>query len=225
MKWILSSLVWVMALILAGCSNHPPSAAQFMNIKEGTNFGVGASGRVGSVYDSSYVYDVNDNASKSLEEGYWNLELSLYNQISYFVMGFDLENYTPRLVLGARTNYWGALFWVGFVYAAFEQDKPQRKTYPLGFMLVEQLSISENLKVGISEHISRNTYQITDNPGCCSVNDVYGDVYGEFGAGAYVAYGPLSAEFRYGREIGASNNRFYFQLNYAFFLKGWNYSK
>lgn len=206
------------ALISVGCSNHPPSASQFMNIKEGTNFGVAVSGRVGNVYDSSYVYDVSDKASISLEEGHWNLELSLYNQISYFVLGFDVENYTPRLALGARTNYWGALFWVGFVYAAFEQDKPQRKMYPLGFMLVEQLPISENLKIGISEHISRNTYQVVDDPGCCSVNDVYGDVYSEIGAGAYITYGPLSAEFRYGKELGAPRNRFYFILNY-----GWNF--
>lgn len=92
-------------------------------------------------------------------------------------------------------------------------------------MVIEQYPVSENFKVGLSEHVSQNSYKVIDDPGCCSFNYLRAETYPEFGVGAYIAYKGLSAEFRYGREIGESNNRFYLQFNYAFFLNEWNYKK
>lgn len=52
----------VCALLLAGCSSHPPSAAQFMNMKN-KSFGFGSGGtlRTGNLYDGKCNnYDHND---------------------------------------------------------------------------------------------------------------------------------------------------------------------
>lgn len=196
-------------LVLAGCSHHPPSAAQFMNAKVGANVGLGLAARIGDIYDSSYVYSQSDKASISLEEGYWNLETTLYFGLPYFTFGFEAEDYTLRSVLGVRTDYWGAVYWIGFPF----RDSHEAR-FPQGFMLVQQLPISEAFRIGLSEHISRNSYRVIDDPGCCTFNDVYGDAYNEVGAGAYIVYSSFSAEFRYGNEMNSSNNRFYFVLNY-----------
>ena len=200
-------------LMYAGCSNHPPSAAQFMNAKMGTNVGLGLTARVGDVYDSSYVYDRQDKASISLEEGNWNLESTLYFGFPYFAFGIEAEDYTLRLVLGARTDYLGVVYWVAL---PFRDDNEVR--YAQGFMLIEQYPVSENFKIGVSEHLSKNSYRVIDDPGCCTFNDVYGNVYNEVGVGVYVVYNSLSAEFRYGKELDSSNKRFYFMVNYK-----WNF--
>jgi|GEM_PF-5586822 len=49
-------------------------------------------------------------------------------------------------------------------------------------MLVEQYPVSENFRLGLSEHFSMNSYRVIDDPGCCSISDVYADYYKEFGA-------------------------------------------
>ena len=140
-------------------------------------------------------------------------------------MALDLEDYTYRTILGGRSRYFGVQGWYGFAADDRGDRVASRMRHMGGVMLVEQYPVSENFKVGISEHISRNSYMVIDDPGCCTFNTLYPEIYTEFGVGTYVAYKGLSAEFRYGREIGAPNNRFYFQLSYAFFLKEWNYSK
>ena len=211
----------VCALLLAGCSNHPPSAAQFMNVRNGINFVAGGAVRVGDL-DNRKIPG-RDDESVSYEEGYWNTNLALSFATPYGVVALDLEDYTYRTILGGRSRYFGVQGWYGI--AIDERRDGASMHHVGGVMLVEQYPVSENFKVGISEHVSRNSYMVVDDPGCCSINTLYPEVYSEFGAGAYVVYKGFSAEFRYGREIGASNNRFYFQLNYAFFLEEWNYSK
>ncbi|WP_173383979.1 membrane lipoprotein lipid attachment site-containing protein [Fibrobacter succinogenes] len=55
-------LLAVAMLLYAGCSNHPPSAAQFMNMKN-KSFGFGSGGtlRTGNLYDGKCNnYDHND---------------------------------------------------------------------------------------------------------------------------------------------------------------------
>ena len=81
-------------------------------------------------------------------------------------------------------------------------------------MLIEEFPIYDNLRVGASEHISRNAYTVDENCGGLGIPSTY--EYGEFGVGAYLTYEGFSVEFRYGREIGEPRNRFYFMINYAF---------
>ncbi|MBR2058697.1 hypothetical protein [Fibrobacter sp.] len=222
-RGILWIVLTVCALLLAGCSSHPPSAAQFMNARNGINFVAGGAVRVGDL-DNRKIPG-RDDESVSYEEGYWNTDLALSFAFPYAVVALDLEDYTYRTIMGGRSQYFGVQGWYGFAADDRGDDVSSRMRHMGGVMFVEQYPVSENFKVGISEHISRNSYRVIDDPGCCTFNKLYPEVYSEFGAGAYVVYKGFSAEFRYGREIGAPNNRFYFQLNYAFFLKEWNYSK
>ena len=210
-------------LFLAGCSNHPPSAAQFMNVKDGVNLVVGGAARFGDVDDRTIPGQ--DDESTSYEEGYWNTDLALSFAFPYAVIALDFEDYTYRTIMGWRSQYFGIQGWYGFVLSEEYDDHRSKVKHTGGVMLVEQYPVSEYFKVGLGEHVSRNSYMVIEDPGCCTFNSLRAETYPEFGASIYIAYKGLSAEFRYGREIGESNNRFYFQFNYAFFLKEWNYKK
>lgn len=223
MNWLACLFVLLVVAVLAGCSNHPPSAAQFMNARNGINFVVGGAVRTGNL-DNRKIPG-RDDESVSYEEGYWNTDLTLSFVVPYAVVALNLEDYTYRTIMGGRSQYFGAQGWYGFAIDERRDGTSSRMRHVGGVMLVEQYPVSENFKVGISEHVSRNSYMVIDDPGCCTFNTLYPEIYPEFGVGAYVVYKGFSAEFRYGREIGAPNNRFYFQLSYAFFLKEWNNSK
>jgi hypothetical protein len=194
-----------------------------MNAKDGVNFIVGGAARIGD-FDNRKIPG-RDDESVSYEEGYWNTDLALSFAFPYALIAIDFEDYTYRTIMGGRSQYFGVQGWYGFASDDRGDGVSSRMRHMGGVMLIEQYPISENFKVGISEHVSRNSYMVIDDPGCCTFNTLYPEIYTEFGVGTYVAYKGLSAEFRYGREIGAPNNRFYFQLSYAFFLKEWNYSK
>ena len=216
-------LLAAVMLVLAGCSNHPPSAAQFMNAKDGINLITGGSARFGDVDNRKIPGE--DDESTSYEEGYWNTDFALSFAFPYAVIAIDFEDYTYRTIMGGRSQYFGIQGWYGFVQSEENREHGSKVKHTGGVMVIEQYPVSENFKVGLSEHVSQNSYKVIDDPGCCSFNYLRAETYPEFGVGAYIAYKGLSAEFRYGREIGESNNRFYFQFNYAFFLKGWSYKK
>ncbi len=221
--WVKYILLAVAMLVLAGCSNHPPSAAQFMNVKEGINLVVGGAARFGGV--DNRTIPGQDDESTSYEEGYWNTDFALSFAFPYAVIAIDFEDYTYRTIMGGRSQYFGIQGWYGFVQSEENREHGSKVKHTGGVMVIEQYPVSENFKVGLSEHVSQNSYKVIDDPGCCSFNYLRAETYPEFGVGAYIAYKGLSAEFRYGREIGESNNRFYLQFNYAFFLNEWNYKK
>ncbi len=208
-------------LLLVGCSNHPPSAAQFMNVKKnGMDFVVGGAVRIGDVDNREVPYGPQNRDSNneyySYEEGNWNLDIAWLGTISYVVLGLGLEDYTYRMFLGPRFQYFGVQGWGGLSPSESKSDKGISKVVG-GVMLIEQIPISENFKVGFSEHVSRNSYRVINHTECCSMNEIYAEQYNEFGVGTYLAYKGFSFEFRYGREIGEPRNRFYFMTHYAFF--------
>ena len=48
----------LMALVMTGCSSHPPSAAQFMNVKKnGNSFSLGGTIWTGYVHSGTYRYE------------------------------------------------------------------------------------------------------------------------------------------------------------------------
>ena len=222
MVWKYYSVVLIaLALLFAGCSNHPPSAAQFMNVKKnGMDFVVGGAVRIGDVDNREVPYGPKNNVAHdqyySYEEGNWNLDIAWLGTISYVVLGLGLEDYTYRMFFGPRFQYLGLQGWAGLSPSESRDDKKISNVVG-GVMLIEQIPISEKFKVGFSEHISRNSYKVINHTECCSMNEIYADQYNEFGVGAYLAYKGFSFEFRYGREIGEPRNRFYFMLNYGSF--------
>ena len=218
MVWKYYSVVlFALALLFAGCSSHPPSAAQFMNVHEkrnkiGTSFIVGGSVRAGDIYKEhvngeSIQWDDYDGA-----EFYGNLDLSFLFRYNHLIVGSSLENLSHRGVVGFVSRYIGLQGWGGLALKSFF---PNKSTSYGGVMLIEEYPINDNLKVGLSEHISHNAYQVDQiNEGIdCSSSDYYN----EFGFGTYLTYKNFSIEFRYGREIDEPRNRFYFMTHYAFF--------
>ena len=213
--------VVMFVLLFAGCSNHPPSAAQFMNVKKnGMSFVVGGAVRTGNVDNREVSYGPKNNAAHdqyySYEEGYWNLDLVWFAATSHVVLGLALEDYTYRMFFGPRFQYLGLQGWAGLSPSESRDDKKISNVVG-GVMLIEHIPISEKFKVGFSEHISRNSYKVINHTECCSMNEIYAEQYNEFGIGTYLAYKGFSFEFRYGREIGEPRNRFYFMLNYGSF--------
>ena len=216
-----SAILCALALLFAGCSNHPPSAAQFMNVKKnGMSFVVGGAVRTGNVDNREVSYGPKNNAAHdqyySYEEGNWNLEIAWLAATSYVVLGLGFEDYTYRMFFGPRFQYLGLQGWAGLSPSESRDDKKISNVVG-GVMLIEQIPISEKFKVGFSEHISRNSYKVINHTECCSMNEIYAEQYNEFGVGTYLAYKGFSLEFRYGREIGEPRNRFYFMLNYGSF--------
>ena len=209
-------LLAVAMLLYAGCSNHPPSAAQFMNMKN-KSFGFGSGGtlRTGNLYDGKCNnYDHNDYFC--VEEAR-DLDFAFFYRIHYGVFGLSLENFTPNLHAGFLSQYVGLQGWAWTGMGAVEERYGRGGSFYGGVMLIEELPITEKFRIGASEHISRNVYKVDENLGGLSFWSA--DAFGEYGVGAYVSFWGASLEYRYGREIGKSNNRFYFTLNYLFGLK------
>ena len=200
-------------LFFAGCSSHPPSAAQFMNVKigedkQGGSLVVGGVLRGGDVYRGRYKFE-RDYISA---EGGGNLDLSFFYRYSHVVIGTNIENLSFRAFTGLRSQYIGLQIWGGGSISPVG-----RENAPVfgGLMVIEEYPIDDEIRVGVSEHLSRNGYLVDENLGWGSTYST--GFYNEFGIGCYLAYKNFSVEFRYGREIGEPRNRIYFMMHYAFF--------
>ena len=201
-----SVVLFALALLFAGCSNHPPSAAQFMNVKKNDGkFSVGGVFLTGDLYDKEGTY-ISDES-----KGVFYV-LSGYGRVDYFEIGVSLEIVTLVPIIGVRGEYFGMQGW-GFFRETEHCDGKSHTIWIGGGMLIQQYSISENFKVGLSEHISNNSSD-PDDYGSFNFKNGY---YPEFGVGTYLTYKGSSIEFRYGREIDEPRNRFYFMTHYAIF--------
>lgn len=210
MAWKYYSIVLcTLALLFAGCSSHPPSAAQFMNVKKNDGkFSVGGVFLTGDLYDKEGTY-ISDES-----KGVFYV-LSGYGRVDYFEIGVSLEIVTLVPIIGVRGEYFGMQGW-GFFRETEHCDGKSHTIWIGGGMLIQQYPISENIKVGLSEHISNNLRATSDPDDYGSFNFKNG-YYPEFGVGTYLTYKGSSIEFRYGREIGKPHNRFYFMFNYGTF--------
>ncbi len=201
--------VVALLLLLAGCSNHPPSAAQFMNVKKKDGiFSVGGVFLTGDLYDKEGPYGTDS------DKGFFYV-LSGYGRVNLFEIGASLELVTIVPIAGLRGEYFGVQGW-GFFRETEHCDGKSHTIWIGGGMLIQQYPISENFKVGLSEHISNKLSDKSD-PDDYGSFDFKNGYYPEFGIGTYLTYKNFSFEFRYGREIGEPRNRFYFMTNYAFF--------
>ena len=133
--------VLIVTAMLAGCSSHPPSAAQFMNVKiNEKKFGVGViaggSARVGDIYkgDSRIDVDYTDDESRG------NLDLSLLFRFDNSVFGFAFENASLKAIWGGRSRYVGVQGWAGIGSAEKGHDK-NAMPFSGGLMLIEEFPI------------------------------------------------------------------------------------
>ena len=206
--WVKYILLAVVMLMYAGCSNHPPSAAQFMNVKEDEgDIVIGGTAKIGDLHrgKNRLQSDYSD------VELFGDLDVSLLFRYSHLVLGLYSENlYSISGLAGSRWEYVGVQGWFGLTFLVVDKQVP---IYG-GLMLIEEYPVSENLRVGLSEHISRNAHGVDKNE--AGLGSPATGFYHEFGAGIYLAYKDFSAELRYGREIDEPRNRFYLMVNYAF---------
>lgn len=140
-RGILWIVLMVCALLLAGCSSHPPSAAQFMNMKN-KSFGFGSGGtlRTGNLYDGKCNnYDHNDYFC--VEEAR-NLDLAFFYRIHYGVFGLSLENFTPNLHAGFLSQYVGLQGWAWTGMGAVEERYGRGGSFYGGFSV---LRVSKDL--------------------------------------------------------------------------------
>ena len=124
--------------------------------KDGMSFVVGGTVRTGNVDNREVSYGPKNNTAHdqyySYEEGYWNLDLVWFAATSHVVLGLALEDYTYRMFLGPRFQYFGVQGWAGLSPSDRRKEKDNPKVVG-GVMLIEQFPISEKIKVGLSEHI------------------------------------------------------------------------
>ena len=207
-RGILWIVLVVCALLLAGCSSHPPSAAQFMNVKEDEgDIVVGGTAKIGDLHrgKNRLQSDYSD------VELFGDLDVSLLFRYSHLVLGLYSENlYSISGLAGSRWEYVGVQGWFGMSVLVVDKQVP---IYG-GLMLIEEYPVSKNLRVGLSEHISRNAHGVDKNE--AGLGSPATGFYHEFGTGIYLAYKAFSVELRYGREIDEPRNRFYFMINYGF---------
>ena len=176
--------------------------------KQGGALVLGGVLRSGDIYSGRYKFESDYFSAEQAG----NLDLTLFYRYSHFVVGVNFENLSLRAITGWKSRYIGLQMWGGGSINPVDQE--DASAYG-GLMLIEEYPINTNVRIGASEHLSRNGYFVDENLGWGSTYAT--GFYNEFGFGTYLTYKNFSIEFRYGREIGEPRNRFYFMMNYAFF--------
>ena len=207
-------LVLLVAVMLAGCSSHAPSAARFMSAKPNSiNIGFSGGGFWGD--DNSHREEKSAQEAYRYKEPHFLLDGVLFFRNDHFLFGLSLgEHSLVRLNLGFVSDYFGVQGWGDII--VLNDDSSTNWKRPFGIMTIEQYPITSKLKVGVNQFFAYNSYSgVLDE--CCSINlDYYMKFYGELGVGAYVSYDGYSLEFRYGNELGSDNQRFYLDFSVVF---------
>lgn len=217
-------LLVLATVLLSGCSImtiRPPSAAAFMGGDESISHDLSASMTVGDIVDgSSDVRPIKDNVKKATpsdEDAYfknyeeWKLDFnySLQSRLGYFKYGVGLNFFTPYVVVGFVSDYVGLMGWSNFGVGKFEKVENAYVQWGGGISLIEQLPVGRNVRIGLTQHLSRNgreAYEdksFTPNGGFASAAPIF---YDEVGGGAYfsILLGTnfrMGTEFRFGRDL------------------------
>ncbi len=233
-------ILWIVlamcSLLLVGCSGvmRPPSAVAFMNSYEKRLTVVNASvAMYGGDLDndeSSYNHEI-DMEDEHLE---WPIDISniAFGNVGYFSAGFGFQSTTPFFQLGFVSPYIGVSAWSSICLPKncfYENGYVDNLSY--GTMLVQQLPVGRRMKIGFTEHFSRNGseryfYEVPEFFGIV-IREPHPIFYREVGGGFFVALElasiKIATEFRYGRDIDFERNRFAVTMDFShFFLKGKN---
>ena len=219
-------ILWIVlamcSLLLAGCSVaiiHPPSAATFMEKSDGAFL---KSGSV-SAYWGELIFsnkealpkhkikqEVHEDWYYYEEENPVQIDFSFQRSIGFFKYGVGLDFVTPYVEAGFFSKYLGLMGWSNLFPWQYEKVNYKSLQWGGGISLIEQLPIGNNLRLGLTQHLSRNGRE----------GRTYGDAagggfgiptptpvfYDEIGGGGYVSFVPgekirIGVEFRYGRDL------------------------
>lgn len=218
MKRIFYILAFMAALVLSGCNTmlvHPPSASAFMeNDSDGFVRDASVSGTAGIIgYDffpKQYVKKtINEEYNYRDEESPIEAMVSFQRRYGYFKYGFGFDLLSPYIQMGFVSDYFGVMGWSNLCLWQFEKVEHEYFQWAGGISLIEQWPISDDVRIGLTQHLSRNgresiAHGIYDMG--FSIPTPTPIFYDEIGGGAYVSFRVgnrknVGIEFRFGRDL------------------------
>ena len=225
MKFRLSSFVLIVAIVLTGCSSimRPPSATAFMSSyeKEAAVMNISLALYGGDLDNNDKHYNHNDKEDSHSE---WVLDFSeiVFWSTGNFSIGLGAQTLTPFIQLGFVSPYFGFSAWSS-IYSPLNIGSLSHysdnfwKDISFGAMLIQQIPIGNKVKIGLTEHFSRNGVErylseVKEGFMAFSFPEPYPLFYYEVGGGFFTSYNlegtTISLEFRYGRDLDNKRNRF-----------------
>ena len=222
-------------LVLSGCSSvmRPPSATAFMSSYEKdyavVNMSLALYG--GNLDNDSVYYDNHTDQFDEHSEWVFDLTETIFWNKEFFSIGLGGQTVTPFVQLGFVSPYVGLSAWSS-IYSPVNIGNYLSdnfwKDVSYGAMLMQQIPIGNELKIGLTEHFSRNGVErsLSDNVEgfmAFSFPEPHPLFYYEVGGGFFVSYhlekATIALEFRYGRDLDNKQNRFAVTLG-VFGVKG-----
>ena len=235
MKWIFYTLVFMAALVLSGCSSimRPPSATAFMSSYEKDTAVVNLNLALysGDLDNHEKYYD--HDIEKDFSHSEWVLDFSeiVFWNKGFFSIGLGAQSVTPFVQLGFVSPFFGLSAWSS-IYSPFNSGNYLSdnfwKDVSFGTMLIQQIPIGNKVKIGLTEHFSRNGVErylseVKEGFMAFSFPEPHPLFYYEVGGGAFASYRlegvTIALEFRYGRDLDNKKNRFAITLS-AVGMKG-----
>lgn len=227
--------VLFVALVMAGCSSimRPPSAAAFMSSYEKDTAVVNMSLALygGDLDNNNKYYDHNTNMENKHSEWVLDVTENIFWNKGFFSFGFGGQTLTPFVQLGFVSPYVGLSAWSS-IYSPMNIGNYLSdnfwKDISFGTMLIQQIPIGNELKIGLMEHFSRNGVErylseVKEGFMAFSLPEPHPLFYYEVGGGFFVSYrlekATIALEFRYGRDLDNKQNRFAVTLG-VFGVKG-----
>lgn len=224
-------VMFVVSSILCGCSGvmRPPSAAAFMS---SYNENKSVSALTASLYRGDLVSEsekVSDDIEIESKEWFWDISYEYFINVLDFSLGLGIQTFTPMIQPGFVSKHFGFMGWSNIPMNRIDLGNGKTAIgWMGGFSAIQQLVFNSGVRIGLTEHISKNGFESRKKDRFCG--EGFGPtgacngtpspkVYTEMGAGAYITYGYVSFEFRYGRDISEDRNRFTFSLDFMFFMK------
>ena len=233
MKWLFYTLA--ASLVLSGCSSvmRPPSAMAFMSSYEKdyavVNMSLALYGGDLDNDDEHYDHDIDMEDSHS--EWVFDLTENIFWNKGFFSIGLGGQTVTPFVQLGFVSPYFALSAWSSIYSPAnighYLSDNFW-KDISFGAMLIQQIPIGNKVKIGLTEHFSRNGVEryLSEVKGgfmMPSFPEPHSLFYYEVGGGFFVSYhlekATIALEFRYGRDLDNKQNRFAVTLG-VFGVKG-----
>lgn len=223
------------ALILSGCSSimRPPSATAFMSSYEKDTAVVNLNLALysGDLDNHEKYYD--HDIEKDFSHSEWVLDFSeiVFWNKGFFSIGLGAQSVTPFVQLGFVSPFFGLSAWSS-IYSPFNSGNYLSdnfwKDVSFGTMLIQQIPIGNKVKIGLTEHFSRNGVErylseVKEGFMAFSFPEPHPLFYYEVGGGAFASYRlegvTIALEFRYGRDLDNKKNRFAITLS-AVGMKG-----
>ena len=212
---------------------RPPSATAFMSSYEKdyavVNMSLSLYG--GDLDNDEEHYDHDIDMEDSHSEWVLDLTENIFWNKGFFSIGLGGQTVTPFVQLGFVSPYVGLSAWSS-IYSPFNSGNYYSdnfwKDVSYGAMLIQQIPIGNELKIGLTEHFSRNGVErylseVKEGFMAFSFPEPHPLFYYEMGGGFFVSYhlekATIALEFRYGRDLDNKQNRFAVTLG-VFGLKG-----